>query len=394
MTTMIQTVCLVWLTALIILLVFAHTVHTEAFVEKEHDSSDKRRPKPASTNSQTGAVQKMRGQLKNMPNIKSVQKTLHHAQNLQLQLEPIYYSLIPKATDDDTVVNLLWSGGVASTYRLCKLLLVHKRTVRPIYLAQKGLDRRRSAYQERLTVRELHKYIVEHHPSTKDRLLPIEVYESPVTRNATNRQTIEALAHLFQTRPYSIAPFYTALANLHHQMNKSHTELSTRPFEIVLPSNGPHQMLRSAVERWGTRPVFDKPDKPLAEWFGDADEDQAGVQDERAIAKCMYVVLPPATVDAPEQQRQAVFAQLFRHLRFVLPCEPPPVVHSTAKKYRFLQVLQRTWTCREPVFTPRQQHQNKANANTILKMPTVPVGACKKCVSCRQREWDGIERVI
>lgn len=389
--TMIQAVCLVF----IILLVFAHTsmYHTEGFVEQEK-KSEKRQHKPKSAKIQVGAVQKMRGQLKNLSNIKGAKQTLRHAQNLQLQLEPIYYSLVPKATDDDTVVSLLWSGGVASTYRLCKLLFVHKRTVRPVYLAQKGLDRRRSSYQERLTVRELHKYIVEHYPSTKDRLLPIEMYESPVTRSATNRKTIEALAHLFQTRPYSIAPFYTALANLRQQMNKSHTELSARPIEIVLPSNGPHQMLRSAVERWGTRSVFDEPEKSLAEWFGDAEEDNTFVQDESVIAKCMYVVLPPTTVDTPEQQRQSVFAQLFRHLRFVLPCEPPPVVHSTAKKYRFMQVLQRTWTCREPVFTPQQQHKNRANANTILKMPTVPVGACKKCVSCRQREWDGIERVV
>ena len=336
----------------------------------------------------------MRGQLKNMPNLKTAQKTLHHAQDLQLQLEPIYYTLVPKATDNDNTVNLLWSGGVASTYRLCKLLFVHKRTVRPIYLAQKGLDRRRSAYQERLTVREMHKYIIEHYPSTKDRLLPIEMYESPVNRNTTNHKTIDTLAHIFRTRPHSIAPFYVALVNIQEQMNKPHTELSKRPIEIVLPSNGPHQMLRSAVERWGTRATFDEPEMPLAEWFGDASDDTSSVQDERAIAKCMYVVLPPATVDTPEQQRHSAFVQLYRHLRFVLPCEPPPVVHSIAKKHGFMPVLQRTWTCREPVFTPRQQHQNKANTNTILKMPAVPVGACKHCVSCRQRAWDGIERVV
>lgn len=309
---------------------------------------------------------------------------------LQQQIEPIYYTFAPKATDDATTVSLLWSGGVASTYRLCQLLFVYKRTVRPIFMAQQGLDARASSYQERMTVRKLHQYIHTHYPSTKESLLPLHMYETFLRKNTKNRQTLEVLASVFLTQPHHVAPFYLALANIHTQFHKPHTELSTRPVEIVLPVNGPHQILRDVVEQWGTREQFAAPEKSLAEWFGEAKNTTP--PDERAISHCTYVVHAPATVKSREQQRQFVFAKLFGHVRFVLPCDSPPVMHKTARKHRFQKVLRRAWTCREPVKkSARQQFQNAPSKTTnMLQLPSVAMKPCGHCVSCRQRALDGI----
>ena len=397
---MFKTVCLIWIVVLLFPVVWSiWSIHTETFTNNPKGTIKttlKKASKPSSTGDLVKMVKKMHeeGPLKKMPNLKQAQATLHNAQNLQHQLEPIYYSLVPKPTDDDATVNLLWSGGVASTYRLCKLLFVYKRKVRPVFFAQQGLDKRKSSYQERLTVRELHKYIHEHYPSTKTTLLPLFMYDTRIIKTQTNQKTIEALASVFQTQPYRIAPFYLALMNIRKELQRPHTELSSRPLEITLPHNGPHQMLRNAVEKWGTRISFGahvNPEKPLSTWFGEAED--VAPPDERAIGKCMYVVTTPATMDTHEQQRHASFASLFGHLRFVLPCDSPPTIHHTAKKHDFMKVLQRTWSCREPVLTGKQQYEEKQKTNRLIQMPTVPVGACGHCVSCLQRAWDGVARV-
>ena len=376
---MLKVVCVLWIVMLSLHLILSPKYASESFSNLA--SLPDEQGNPLSPGSLLHLMKQMEGPLQNLsslPNLDKAQQSFHSAQHLQHHIEPIYYSLMPKDTDDDATVNLLWSGGVASTYRLCKLLFVYKRKVRPIFFAQHGLDKRRSAYQERLTVRELHKYIHEHHPSTKNTLLPLHMYNAPTLKTQANRKIIEELARVFRTQPHHIAPFYLALVNIRQEQERPHTELSSRPIEFLLPHNGPHQMLRNAVEEWGTQVPFDAPDKS---------------PDGREIGKCAHVVDAPASTKTYEQKRHASFASLFGHLRFVLPCDSPLTMHHIAKQHQFMQVLQRTWSCREPVLTEKQQNEDKQKANRLIQMPTMPVGACGHCVSCQQREWDGVTRL-
>ena len=388
---MLKHVCFLWMVLVVACCLLCGTpVEPELFADNKSESKSKSSgSQPMLGPHQKKLIRVLMQQRKRMPSMRQTIKMQRATQRLQEQVEPIYYSFAPKATDDATAVNLLWSGGVASTYRLCQLLFVYKRKVRPIFMAQRGLDERTSSYQERLTVRTLHQYIHDHYPSTKDSLLPLHMYDTSLPKSSTNRQTIEVLASVFLTQPHRVAPFYLALANLHNQLHKPHTELSARPVEIVLPVNGPHQLLRDVVEQWGARAKFDEPERSLAEWFGEAKDTTP--PDERAISQCTYIVHEPTTVSSHTHQRQSAFAKLFRHIRFVLPCDSPPVMHKTAQKHRFQKVLHRAWTCREPTKTARQDAHPATN-NT-LQLPTVPVRPCGRCVSCRQRAWDGIARV-
>ena len=369
--------------------------NNELFTVEKKKINTKRKParSPLSTNKLQRQLAEMKKKMPNI-NVRTAEKQLHRAQDVQTQLMPVFYQLSPKPTDAMETVNLLWSGGVASTYRLCKLLFVHKRIVRPVYFAQNGLDSRKSTQHERLTVRELYKYIHTHHPSMKKQLLAVEMFDAPLRRNEKNRVLLDSLAFIFQTQPYRIAPFYLALATFRDQMHKPHTNVSNRPLEIVLPAKGPLLMLRKTIEKWGTRERFKTPEIPLSNWFGDS-EQKPIPSDENLLSKCTYVVKPLKNAHTNEHQRRNAFAKAFEHIRFILPCDNPFRMHHLAKKHSFLHILKRTWSCRAPVMTRQQLYhkQHQKNQNRLIPIPDVPTGQCGHCVSCRQRMWDGVRRV-
>lgn len=371
---------------------------TEPFaIVETSTSTSTSTPRPPLSKLFSGKLQKQLAQMKQkMPNInvRAAQKQLIQAQGVQSQLEPVFYQLAPKPTDALETVNLLWSGGVASTYRLCKLLFVHQRTVRPVYFAQNGLDARKSTHHERLTVRQLHKHIHEHHPSMKKKLLPIEMFDTPLRRNEKNRVLVDTIAHIFKTKSHRIPPFYLALAAFREQMHKPHTNVSNRALEIVLPAKGPLQMLRTMVEKWGVRERFKTPEMSLSSWFGDTKE-KPSPPNEKLLSKCTHIVNAPQAANTDDERRHTAFAKIFGHIRFVLPCDEPALMHHLAEKYTFQHILQRTWSCREPVMTKRQIYHKsqKDERNTLFSMSDVPTGQCGHCLSCRQRMWDGVKRI-
>ena len=330
---------------------------------------------------------KMLTHLKSLPNVSEARKSLSKLQTLQHNIEPIFYSIYPKPTDPDDVINILWSGGFASTYRICQLLFIYKRKVRPIYLAQRGLDFRESTVHESTTVKELHKYIHKHHPKTKERLLPTEVCDSPVQRNLHTQKHIETLAYVFNKPEHMISPFHVALLHVQDNANKPHTTLSTRPLEMVLPKKTPHKFLRRAVEKWGQPLVFTKPKKTKST--------HSIPTDERPISKCMFVVNEPDGTETltEEQKRQKQFAILFRNMRFILPCESAHGMHATSYYFGFKPILKLTWSCAHPQMTEKQKaERNRKIENKNILLYMTPSGICGRCASCRQRFEDGFSR--
>lgn len=75
---------------------------------------------------------------------------------------------------------LFWTGGYDSTFRLCQLLLVENKMVKPVYLAMDNVDspytnliqHRKNKYQEIKTMNNIRKYLGEIYPQTKKTLLP------------------------------------------------------------------------------------------------------------------------------------------------------------------------------------------------------------------------------
>jgi hypothetical protein len=70
---------------------------------------------------------------------------------------------------DPRVVNLLWTGGWDSTFRLLNLLLIEKRRVQPYYLID---AHRRSTGMEIRAMRAIKDRLFEEHPYTRELLLP------------------------------------------------------------------------------------------------------------------------------------------------------------------------------------------------------------------------------
>jgi hypothetical protein len=331
--------------------------------------------------------------LQKMPTVTSSMRTVRQVDALRVNLEPMLYLMNPKPTDRPDVVGVLWSGGLASTFRICELILVHKRVVRPIYMAQAGLDYRKCSVHERVTVRELSKYMRTTRPKQMaSGLLDTELYEDSVVATksaatADNKQIREHLAFVFDVPLHRVAPFYVALVQLRGARNANHTHLSTRHIEIVLPQDGPHHYLRHAVDKWGSAVVATATATATA---------------ESNISTCLHTVsAPPATAtttttepDPTDRRRHEQFAKLFGHIRFLLPCRTPSQTRALARKHAFEAILTRTWSCREPVYTKDQQAATAAQKrrNNVLHS-SQPMGVCGKCESCTQRLADGFARV-
>ena len=73
-------------------------------------------------------------------------------------------------------IQLLWTGGFDSTFRLLQLLIENRYYIRPIYVID---DNRRSTLQEIKTIKKLLELIKEMYPAQYDNLLPIEILLKP-----------------------------------------------------------------------------------------------------------------------------------------------------------------------------------------------------------------------
>jgi hypothetical protein len=78
--------------------------------------------------------------------------------------------LIPEAQ----AINLLWTGGWDSTFRLLQLLILQNKTVQPHYLIDAD---RKSTFAELYTMRNIKREIFSRFPNTKERLYPSKIVD-------------------------------------------------------------------------------------------------------------------------------------------------------------------------------------------------------------------------
>ena len=72
------------------------------------------------------------------------------------------------------VVNLFWTGGWDSTFRLLQLLIKQNKIVQPHYLIDTD---RRSIYPELVTIRNIKREIFSCFPNTRERLFPTKIMD-------------------------------------------------------------------------------------------------------------------------------------------------------------------------------------------------------------------------
>jgi len=97
----------------------------------------------------------------------------------------------PLATTGRVCVNLLWTGGWDSTFRLLQLLLLHRVPVAPHYLRD---PTRASTQIELQTMARIADYLREAYPHTRDLLQPLRV--SSVAHVAGDREIDDALREI------------------------------------------------------------------------------------------------------------------------------------------------------------------------------------------------------
>lgn len=88
-------------------------------------------------------------------------------------------------------IKLLWTGGMDSTLRLLQLILLEQVSVQPIYLIDPN---RKSIRQEFQAVNRVRNLLLNKHPETEARLLPLEVVFVPdIAKNAEITASYESL---------------------------------------------------------------------------------------------------------------------------------------------------------------------------------------------------------
>lgn len=315
----------------------------------------------------------------------------------------------PMPSDKAHVVSLLWSGGLWSTFRLCELLLVQRRTVRPIFLSCDRLDTRQSFQQEQATIKALVDYLKQTYPQVVDKqLLQVQtircdqdkvggmnIFRNHTTNQNTVRMWMTAL-ELPLTPTSSIPPFYIALARLTERQDVYDTFLRKGTIELVLSDHTPHKMLLAAVKKWGTR----------------VSSSSSASSASKIPFNCLYTVSPDARL--PEDSPRNTFARAVAHLRFVRPCSTtttkatpkatptktrrttstsspsmlsPPLLRY-AEQHGFSSVLTRTWSCRHPQHTQAQLAQMKQDTKTLTLPRYYSPPPPGPITSKAHREWE------
>lgn len=297
---------------------------------------------------------------------KQLTKTHVHTRETKDDITAHYLRLHPMPTDKRTVVTLLWSGGLASTFRLCVLLFVKKRTVRPVFLASDtSLDGRHSAQQERETVRRLVTYLHKHHTDVvRHRLLQVQTIRCDkdkvggmhTSRNDTTNQQVvrQWMTALERKTSHAITPFYIALARMPERQEVFDTFLRKGPIEMVLSEHTPYRILLAAVKKHGALATKASPKVPYG---------------------CVYTVSAAPSTAATESIAsiaRTALAQCVGHIRFVCVCElsapTATSVSNYARQHGFADVLNRTWSCLNPQHTASQR-QTIRNSRIVLPTP-------------------------
>ena len=232
--------------------------------------------------------------------------------------------------DSVDVVTLFWTGGLYATYRLCELIVVQRRRVRPVYVVATGLDGRVTTLHELRAIAAVRRALARL-PGSADMLLDIWIFTPTVVHDEVRRQLDASLgataSRLFggmAQAAYAIAP--------------------RRPIEWTLIYHTGQQRLRGHV--LGLLPYDD--------------------------AVCGY---------RGSASPNAAFASLFRHVLFVVldgakagkrGCAQAPTFQY-AQEHGFAAALRPTWSCVQPV------RRDRDSRRTV---------ACRRCTPCVvRRGW-------
>lgn len=237
---------------------------------------------------------------------------------------------LPAVPLDDATTHVFFTGGIASTYLLCHLLLVERRVVCPVYISA-DIDHanpsrcRQSTSQELNASNAVLQHIGRRFPKASARLRPIH-YEPFIDISSE----IAAAHQIVFGRKVGK---YAGLAQWSRDQftsgkRKKLTEHPKRPLQLAIflcnRTSNLHALIKENCERRGE-----------------------GVD-------AAYVVQPA--------KRNTPFGRLFGHIVFRLVDLDGRRLHKSAQKRRFGSVLRRAWSCTAP---------NKARQ---------PCGVCMSCL--------------
>jgi hypothetical protein len=228
--------------------------------------------------------------------------------------------------DDPDIVPVFWTGGIASTFRICYHLFVERRRVRPIYIAVSDADDRESIYLELETMIKIREKMEKQFPQWKEMLLDTH----SIGIGDPDSNTVKTLKSLLGDNTPKL---YSMLANVSEAMNPK------RPVELVIPFQSPLQKFRTHVHQYCKR-----------------------------YQKCEY---------PGNSSRNHLFKKLFGKIVFILldECYTKEKIKEVAEKHNFEDILKLTWSCWYP-----------KRASEEERLATVP---CGKCTQCYQRKKYG-----
>jgi hypothetical protein len=240
-----------------------------------------------------------------------------------LQVPALHESMISsmsQVNDSPDIVPLCWTGGFASTFRLCHYLLVQNRRVRPVYIAVMNMDNRKSIYRELQTMEHIRTQIHTKFPQWKGMLLDTHMIVH-MDVDPTIKQDVE------KSIGKGVPPLYAMLSQASQEMKP------VRPLELIITHSTPMHALQTQVKAFC-----------------------------RKSNSCEY----PGNSSINTR-----FRSLFSKLVFVFleECFTSKEMHRIAHKYKFDEILDETWTC---WFPKKESSQSK--------YATIPCGRCQQCL--------------
>ena len=231
--------------------------------------------------------------------------------------------------DEPDIVPLFWTGGIASTFRICYHLFVERRRVRPIYISVSNADDRKSIYLELETMNKIREKIYKQFPQWKEMLLDTH----SIGLGSPDSNTVKTLKELLGK---DTPKLYAMFANISEAMNPK------RPVELVIPFQSPLQKFRRHLHQYCKR-----------------------------YRKCEY---------PGESSKNYLFRKLFGKIVFILldECYTKEKMMEIAEEHNFKDILKLTWSCWYP-----------KRASNEERMATVP---CGKCTQCNQRNKYGFNK--
>lgn len=216
----------------------------------------------------------------------------------------------------DKIVNLLWTGGWDSTFRLLELLLIKRRVVRPFYI----IDSLRGSMGVELERRDrIRRMLLERGGGVKDLLLP-----------TTFRAKVEIKHNDELSGHYNIARAKLGLGTQHEWLAMCAEEHKLSNFEICNHKNDPAATIL----------------EPFV------------VRDVDVNGEAFYRV--------DEERADASVYHLFKYFKFPLFPMNKGEIESRAKDYGFMDLMEHTWFCHRPLGQP--------------PMNIRPCGTCNACI--------------